>query len=200
MQLKRQNILLILTALILGGAVLLTRSPNDDTSNTATTDLFAFEERDIQALDLDTPTRNYAFEKDENGIWRITEPEEAIANEATVAFLANLLAVSESTQTLPTAPDNLAPYGLDRPFATIDITLEDGSTHQLVLGTFNFDQSRLYAQVDPAEATEDTEAIDVLLVPADFETAINRPLEDWLPEEEAATETPEGEVAPSETE
>ncbi|MBE9101332.1 DUF4340 domain-containing protein [Vacuolonema iberomarrocanum] len=195
MQLKRQNILLVLTAFVLGGAVLLTRSPNDATTSDTTTNLFAFEERDIQALDIDTVARDFAFEKDENGIWLITEPEEAIANDATVAFLANLLATSSSNQTLSTTPDDISTYGLDRPFATVNITLEDGSTHQLVLGTFNFDQSRLYAQVDPAsEAAEAAEEIDVLLVPADFETAINRPLEDWLPEEEEAAEPTEGEA------
>ncbi|MEO1211175.1 MAG: DUF4340 domain-containing protein [Cyanobacteria bacterium J06638_20] len=195
MQLKRQNILLVLTALVLGGAVLLTRSPNNATSTDTTTNLFAFDEQDIQALDIDTVARNFAFEKDENGIWLITDPETAIANDATVAFLANLLVTSSSDQTLAATPDDLSTYGLDRPFATVDITLEDGSTHQLVLGTFNFDQSRLYAQVDPeAEATEAEAEIDVLLVPADFETAINRPLEDWLPEEEEAVEPTEGEA------
>jgi hypothetical protein len=161
------------------------------TSDT-TTNLFAFEERDIQALDIDTVARDFAFERDENGVWRITEPEAAIANDATIAFLANLLATSSSDQTLSTTPDDIATYGLDRPFAIVDITLEDGRTHQLILGTFNFDQSRLYAQVDPA--AEAAEEISVLLVPADFETAINRPLEDWLLEEEAATDAPAGEA------
>ena len=80
--------------------------------------------------------------------------------------------------------DDLNDFGLEVPQATIDIVLEDETTHQILLGDFDFNQQSIYAQIDPAvpvPSGEDDRAdeLSILLISSSFDAAINRPVEEW---------------------
>jgi len=192
MKLQRRNIVLVGVAVLLGAVTLVTRAPENQPATTRTRDLFAFEEGQVQALQVAVDGRSLAFERDENQVWQMTQPDQTVANEANVAYLANLLATGvQSDRLITVVPDDLDTYGLDQPYAALDITLDNDETHQLVLGTYTFNRSNLYALVDPPADPTSAEELDVALVSADFEIALNRPLEEWKqPEESPAPAEP----------
>jgi Domain of unknown function (DUF4340) len=109
--------------------------------------------------------------------WQMTTPEQVPASDGQVAFLLNLLATGKSDRSFTVPGSRLAEFGLDQPVATIEIQLDNGQTHKLVMGLPNFDRRSVYAQVDPP-ATAQPDAM-VVLVPFDFYSAIDRPIADW---------------------
>jgi hypothetical protein len=113
------------------------------------------------------------------------KPEQGAASEASVAYLANLIATAQRQPLKPDAGETtlripvnrLAEFGFNQPLATIDVNLDNQTSHRLLLGKPNFNRSAIYAQVDPpATASEDRR---VVLVPITFENAVNRPLSEW---------------------
>ncbi|WP_353258786.1 hypothetical protein [Prochlorothrix hollandica] len=108
--------------------------------------------------------------------WQLVQPLPGPANDGSVAFLLNLLVTGASDRTLEVSADRAPEFGFDQPFATITVTLKDGSSHRLVLGSPDFNRTALYAQVDPPEAPT---TLTVRLIPITFEQAVTRPLNDW---------------------
>ncbi|MGF1515824.1 MAG: DUF4340 domain-containing protein [Elainellaceae cyanobacterium] len=158
MKLSRSTVVLLAIALVLGAAVVLFERRPDE-SDDGPQPLFSFEEGDVQAVTIDTSEETLAFERGEDGAWQMTEPEAQPASEASVVYLLNLLAAGESSRRLPAIPSEAADFGFDNPLATIDITLDEAQTHQLVLGNYNFSNQFVYALVDPlAEAASDGES------------------------------------------
>lgn len=111
---------------------------------------------------------------------------ETPANEAYVAFLLNELATGKSDRIIA---DPRIEDGIDKPLAIVDITLNNGKKHQLILGNLNYNNTALYAVADPP--TQLTKPLDILLVPIDFQNAVNRPLSEWKQQEIQPTPTPE---------
>lgn len=185
MKLKPSTIVLVVVTAILGGAVYLsqidgpTRSENQ--ANQATQDLFAFEEQQVTGFTLKTQLRSLEFVKDDNGTWQMKEPDAVPANEASIAYLLNLIAVSQGDRPFTAPTVQQSDFGFHQPLATIDLTLDSQESHRLIIGGYNFDRSRLYAQVDPP--TDPTETLNIVLVPADFDAAVNRALPEWRNEE-----------------
>jgi Domain of unknown function (DUF4340) len=95
-------------------------------------------------------------------------------NEAYVAYLLDQMVKGTSDRV---TPDPRIDYGLNQPQATIDVKLNDGKTHQLILGKPNFNKSSLYAIANPP--TQGNQSPQVILVSANFENAVNRPLSEW---------------------
>jgi hypothetical protein len=136
------------------------------------------------------------------GKWTVAveSPQKAAskpANEATVDFLVNLLASSDrqavssdkDAKTVITIPSTQkADFGLAQPSGTLDIQLQDGKTHQLILGQPNFNNSALYAQLDPPASGSSEE--QVILVPINFQSALQRSLSEWYPASASATTSP----------
>ncbi len=155
MQLKPLNLFLITIALFLGATVYALnyrqQNPTPLQSASSSQRLFQFDERQVQALEVTTPVRSLTVIKDDNGLWQLVEPETALANQASVAYLANLLASQPSDRTLTISSDDLSTYGLNQPLATLQVTVEGDRSHTLVLGTYNFNRTALYALVDPPE-------------------------------------------------
>ncbi|MBD2042548.1 DUF4340 domain-containing protein [Microcoleus sp. FACHB-672] len=104
------------------------------------------------------------------------------ASDASVAYLLSLLSSSKSARTIVmTNPaKQRQDFGLDEPVGTVEVKLKNQQTHRLILGKPDFNQSFLYAQANPSENR--LEAIEVLLVPTDFENAVDRPLLEWKKE------------------
>lgn len=132
--------------------------------------------------------------------WAITAPEQIPASDGAVAFLLNLLATGDRHESFTLANDGqpkgptqqrLAEFGLDQPIAQVDLTLVDGTTHKLLLGNSNFDNSGIYAvqDVDPSY-----EEIEIFWVNSSLGPAMLRPLEEWrytaeLPDDSEVTTT-----------
>ncbi len=182
MALKPSTLGLLVTALLLGGVAYLVAQQGSPPAQeqAAATKLFAFEESQIQGLTLNTAGQVLVFEKDKSNVWQMRSPEPAIANDASVAYLANLLATGMSDRTLTIPASDKANFGLQTPLATLEIKLADQTTHTLALGAKNFNQTALYALVDsPVAAPTTAKDLSLSLVSPDFENAVSRSLADW---------------------
>ena len=201
MKLKAPTVLLVGIAAILGLVVFAELQGGDRTgSDDEGQPLFSFEEDDVQSLTVETLINTLSFERDDDGAWQMVQPEAFPASDASVSFLLNLLVTGESDRTLSVLSDDLNDFGLEVPQATIDIVLEDETTHQILLGDFDFNQQSIYAQIDPAvpvPSGEDDRAdeLSILLISSSFDAAINRPVEEWQQVEVA----PLDEITPEES-
>jgi hypothetical protein len=198
MKFKPTTLALVAIAILLGGVVYFTetrRSSSPEATEGAGGSIFEFEESQVQSFTVETPEQTLSFAKDDAGQWQMQQPEPGLASDASVAYLLNLLATAESDRPLTVPAANVSEFGLDEPAATINVVLDNQETHQLILGSANFDNSAIYAQADPettAEETTEEAELTVLLVSPDFENAVNRPLEEWRsqPESESPLDAP----------
>ncbi|MEQ8386461.1 MAG: DUF4340 domain-containing protein [Coleofasciculus sp. A1-SPW-01] len=200
MKLQKTTWMLLILALFLGGFVYfyeIVGTPQREAAKEAEKQLFSFEEDEIQRVNIYIQEESRKFERvsePEPG-WRMTEPKDVPASDPSVAFLLNLLVEGKSDRIIPNvSPENLKEYGLDKPQAMVTVRLNNDETHEILLGKPDFNNSFLYAQVDPF--SDKSQKSNVFLVPMDFEYAVNRPLSEW---EQTKEETPE-ETEPSDTE
>ncbi|MBC6453123.1 MAG: DUF4340 domain-containing protein [Hormoscilla sp. SP5CHS1] len=213
MKIQRTTIILVLLALGLGGFVYyfeFNRPKREEVVRQKQLfELFDFEEKQVQSVQVQIKDRTLLFERQaETGSykWMMRSPESAPASEAAVVFLLSKLVNAKSDRAFTISAAQLSEYGLDEPIATVEITLDNGKTHQLRLGNKDFINSQLYGLVDAkinrdnSGAEEENsdeliaeEELKVVLVPADFEYAVDRPLSEWKPEEndEASSEEEE---------
>jgi hypothetical protein len=112
----------------------------------------------------------------------MTRPEKATANEATIAFLLNLLVKGKSDREFNIVPTRLKEYGLNKSLATLEISLKNGQKQQLILGNPNFGGESLYAQIGATPKPDGT--IKIAVVSKDFQSAIERDLKEWKAEKE----------------
>ncbi|MEM9451447.1 MAG: DUF4340 domain-containing protein [Cyanobacteria bacterium P01_E01_bin.6] len=181
MKLKAPTVFLVGIAAILGLVVFAEFQGGDRTdTETEAQPLFSFDEEDVQSFSVETDIETLAFERDAEGVWKMVQPETFLASDASVSFLLNLLATGESDRTFAVSADELGDFGLADPQAMIDIVLQDETSHQIVLGDFDFSQQSMYARVD-AEIVDAAAAdtVDIVLVPTTFDAAVNRSVEDW---------------------
>ncbi|MBW4657171.1 MAG: DUF4340 domain-containing protein [Drouetiella hepatica Uher 2000/2452] len=198
MKLKPSTLLLILTALLLGGVVLLvqTQPPPSQTQADEPQNLFAFQESQVQSLTLKTLLRSLKFERDSSGKWQMLEPEKAIASDPSLSFLLNLVATGKSQRSFTAPAGDREQYSFHQPLATIDVTLANKETHQLILGGYDFNRTNLYALVDPP--TDPKADLKVLLVSPNFDNAVNRSVDDWKQtESKPSPSSPTPSISPS---
>jgi hypothetical protein len=183
MKLPRTTLILILLALGLGGFVYfyeIRGATVREETKEQKQKIFSFAEDDVQSLTVKTTKLTLNLErspKSSNPKWLIKSPISEPANDAIVSYLMDLLVKGNSDRTLSTPAKELGQFALDQPQATINITLKNRQSHQLILGKSNFNGSFLYAQADPA--TKPDGNINVLLVSTDFANAVNRELSEW---------------------
>lgn len=185
MKLQKTTWILLVFALLLGGAVISYEkliAPQRQATQAQKKQIFNFEEEAIQSLTItsDTPTLKFTRNQHQTYTWQMREPKNVPGNDAVVAFLLNLLVEGASDNKLTISADERSEYGLDKPLATIELELDDETTHQLVLGKSDFSGKFLYAIADPSSDT-DTD-IKVILVPIDFQYAVDRDLDEWKQE------------------
>lgn len=188
MKLQRSTVVLVAAALLLGGVVLFTQArqsgsnrPTAAQDNSETTPVYEFEETDVVFLSIETAEQTVVFEKDDAGFWQMVEPSAQPAEEAAIAFLLSRLVTDGLVQTTTIDAANQSEFGLADPFATVELTLEDGTSHTLILGDADFSGQNYYALVDPdtfplaAEAGE----VEVAIVTQNIRNGVDRPLEEW---------------------
>ena len=213
MKLQRSTVILVAIALLLGGAVLFTQArqtggsrPTTAQGDTATSPVFDFEEADVVDLRIETADQTVVFEKDEAGFWQMVEPEEQPAEAAAIAFLLSGLVTDGLVQTTTIDAANQAEFGLDDPFATVELTLADDTTHRLILGDPDFSGQNYYALTDPDTfpLPEDAGDTEVAIVTANIFNGVDRPLEEWKAVVDeappSATEDTDAPTDPNETE
>ncbi|WP_414571802.1 DUF4340 domain-containing protein [Nostoc sp. CCY 9925] len=183
MKLPRTTLILVLLALGLGSFVYFYEI-KDATQRAEIKEqkqqIFSFGEDDVQALTIKTKKLTLNLERSNqsnHSKWLIKSPISEPANDAIVSYLMDLLVKGKSDRTLPTPVNQLGEFALDQPQTTINITLKNKQSHQLILGKYNFNGRFLYAQTDPA--TKPDGNVNVLLVSIDFENAVNRELSEW---------------------
>ncbi|MEH2250609.1 DUF4340 domain-containing protein [Nostoc sp.] len=183
MKLPRTTLILILLALGLGGFVYfheIRGATVREEIKEQKQQIFSFGEDDVQSLRVKTKKLTLNLERSpesSNPKWLIKSPISAPANDAIVSYLMDLLVKGKSERTLSTPVKELGEFALVQPQATINITLKNRQSHQLILGKPNFNGRFLYAEADP-DAKPDGN-INVLLVSTDFANAVNRELSEW---------------------
>jgi len=199
MKLQRTTLVLLISAILLGGLVYVYEgqvAPKQEAAKATKQPLFSFEEDQIKSVTIYLDDDTWEFEQvsQQEPRWRMRQPKDAVASSAAVAFLTNLLVDGESDRTLTAPVSQRQEYGLDKPMASVVVELKNQEVHQLILGKLDFNGGFLYAE-NPQNRQPGQ--VEVLLVPKDFEYAVNRPLSEWLNQEE----TPESsEPSDSETE
>ncbi|GAB4176767.1 MAG: hypothetical protein Fur006_07950 [Coleofasciculaceae cyanobacterium] len=186
MKLQRTTLVLLITATLLGSAVYFSETQHaqkQEATKTTKEPIFSFKEDQIQSVTIYLDRETLEFERVSGQItkwrtnWRMKQPKEAPASDAAVAFLLSLLEQGKSDRSFFAPTNQRQEYGFDKPSATVKVQLNNKQTHRLVLGKPDFSRTFIYALADPPSQTPDQ--LKVLLVPIDFEYAVNRPLSEW---------------------
>ncbi len=88
--------------------------------------LVAFDKDKVEEVILTYPDREIHLNKDIAGKWTITKPINTEADDTTVENLVNAIAECEVEKVFDEVPEDLAPYGLDTPNATVKVKLKEG--------------------------------------------------------------------------
>lgn len=176
MWLQRNTLIGLAIALILGGfALMLSQiSPSPTVEATPWQPLFHFSEAQIVGLTIFVQGHMLVFEQEVllSSHWHMLEPQRTVASSGVVRFLTGLLVNAGGHKSFPVTKTQLADYGLDRPKATVMVRLADNTTHRLNLGVSNYDQTKVYAQVDGE--------LEVWVLPIEFRDAVLRDVQDWF--------------------
>ncbi|MBD2553226.1 DUF4340 domain-containing protein [Limnothrix sp. FACHB-708] len=207
MKLKSSTLWILAIALGVAGGVALfeTQSTQKQAQQQQQAKLFGFAEADIQQLTLKLGDRTVQLDRRANfqpgqTLWelRLNRGAAEPASDGAVAFLTSLLASSQRDRTIERSPAQLAELGLDRPRAEITMRLKTGQQHRLAIGQAGFDDSFLYALVDPPQPLPGK--VSVALIPKDFQLAtVDRPLAEWKQPPPPPSPSPSGSVTPSPT-
>jgi len=178
---QKTTLALVLIALGLGGYVyfyeIRSQSP-EELTNDAEKRLFSFREEDVQRLTIEKVTgETFEFVRLETAAssWRMKQPEGSPAEESAIVFLLDLLVKESSSKTFTVESDQVTNYGLEDPFATIQVELKDQTKHQVVLGNPTFGNEEIYAQINPEESS----TTDIYILPINFQYAVERSLSEW---------------------
>ncbi len=182
MKLTRNTWILISLAGVLGVGVYIYESqlaPRQEASEEQRKQIFAFTEEEVKNLTIELPDQTLEFERIDKEItpWQMKKPEDVPASSAVIAFLLDALAEEERDRTFSVPVQQLSDYGLDSPIAKISVTLENGEKHRLFLGQPDLGGKLIYAQADPPN--NPVEEVEVVLVPINFQYAVERELSEW---------------------
>jgi len=87
--------------------------------------LFKFSRTGVSRLSVETDGGKYEFAKSAAGDWVMEKPIRAYAVADKIRNLANHLASVRAEKYVDDAPASLEPFGLDKPYLTIAVTVED---------------------------------------------------------------------------
>ncbi|MDJ0516690.1 MAG: DUF4340 domain-containing protein [Trichodesmium sp. MO_231.B1] len=199
MKIKRTTLILMLTALALGGFVYLyeIRGKQQQAEiQEQQKQVFDFESEQIQTITIKQESETLTLKIDqeaEEKTWNITAPVEKKADLQTVEFLLTELTNLKSNRSIATSASQLSEYGLEKPEITVEIQLKDGKTSRLFLGQPDFDGNFIYSQLEPEG--EPPEEVFVLLLSVNFKNVLTKPVSEW--EKQEKTEESSGEAEES---
>ena len=189
MKLQQTTWILLVLALGLGGFVYfqeIQAQKEREAVQQAQNKVFDFTEKQVLSLTIEKQKQTLKFERSNNEktTWQMKQPNDVPADDASVAFLLNLLAEGKSDRSFTITAKQRKDYGLDQPLATVKVQLENKENHELILGKPDFNDQFLYAQADPSSEKE--QDLKVILVPKDFQYAVERKLEEWKQKKETS--------------
>jgi hypothetical protein len=202
MKIQRSTLILVIGAFVATTSYSIYQAvivPRQEKAESESKDLFPWEEDQVKQFKITSPAGTLAFERRTETTptpWQMLAPTNSLANDASVSFLLNLLVSESSESTVTIARDRLGEFGLANPATTIDVTLADQSTHQLLLGNPDFSGNSLYALVDPNPTAPE---LTVQVVSNQFQFGVNRDLAEWEyvePPTDAPSPVPENNPAP----
>lgn len=191
MKLKKSTWVVIAIAVLLGGGIALNEfefAPQREAKQEKEQKLFEFTEEEVNKITIETKPNTIKLKrvKDKDYKWQMEQPQNVPAEDAIVAFLLDLLVDGKSHRVLSIASQDLKEYGLEPPFATIQIELKEQTKHEIFLGKTEFSEKFVYALKDTKE--DEAKKIEILLVPIEFKYAVERELEEWKQKTETTTE------------
>lgn len=87
--------------------------------------LLEFDREDVVGIELESEKGKIVLARSD-GRWTITEPRRLDADQTAVNNLLGAIADAELKRTVEESPESLAPFGLEKPEATVQLTLEGG--------------------------------------------------------------------------
>ena len=182
---KVQVIVLAVLCLICAGGYFWIRSRDFETEEvipeTVVTD---FEPGDVTEL-IVTWDNELDFVKAEDGTWTENSLEGKAIDQDSVNMLLSQISSITTQETVVESPEDLAQYGLEEPFRTIEAKFADGTSVTILAGSESPLLSKYYIQVqdDP----------NVYLISSYIVTDFDKTAEEFVEEEtteEEETETP----------
>jgi hypothetical protein len=148
---KRTTLILLLLAVAIGVTVYFLEikegKPRDEKPGEKKA-AFSFNKDDISAISITRAGETIKLEN-HDGSWVITQPAAVRADQAAVDQLANELTTARIERTLSSAADAKS-MGLEEPAVVLEITLRDGGTGKLRLGSKDYSGLSAYAQIGDA--------------------------------------------------
>ncbi|WP_013323125.1 DUF4340 domain-containing protein [Gloeothece verrucosa] len=192
MKLQKTTLGLLTVAVLLGAGVSfyeIVGKPHQQEVQEKQKQIYTFKEEDVQTLTVEKGGKTLKFErtKDNTQVWRMKQPEDTNASDAAVSFLLDLLVERPRDRTITVPMQQLKDYGLNPPLATITVQLANQETHKLVLGNPNLENLYIYGQIDPPENAKE---VEVVLIPKEFQYAVERDLAEWKQPQEKETDQP----------
>jgi len=144
---RRTTLVLVAIFLLLGGYVYVfeVRGGEKESEASSGEPLVGVAAEEITGLEVDDGQSPVRLERDEEGTWRLTAPEEKEADQPRVKRIVGSLASSRATRTLGPV-DDWETFGLARPALTVTLTLQDGTTKQLFVGDRSPNKAAFYVR------------------------------------------------------
>ncbi|HZR80661.1 MAG TPA: DUF4340 domain-containing protein [Candidatus Binatia bacterium] len=165
----RSTLVLALLVAAVGAYLWLVERPAVEKESEKKT-LLTIDRDKVSGIVLEYPESRIELAK-KDGNWRIVAPRDLEADQTVVKSLLGAIADAELKKTIDEKPESLAPFGLDKPAATVTLTLEDGSHPPKVsVGKTTPVGYSAYARRDDEPA--------VLLTTAAFHSGVKKDLKD----------------------
>ena len=182
MKLDQNTQILVLLAVILSGGIFGHEIITDRQATIIQKQqkqIFQFERADISKIVIDKSQQTLELVQTDRQAqpWQLKQPEDTPANDGRVAFLLDLLTNGEPKHSFLVKPNQLAQYGLERPWAKITILLDNNQTYQITLGKPGIEPDTIYAQV--ISPLKNLSQAEVLLVPKNWQNAVEPELAAW---------------------
>lgn len=109
--------------------------------------VFSFQPSDVKTLKIDYQGKSVTVEQASANEWKLTDPPAQYSDSTHIAGVVASLANLQKDATVDMGTNSPATFGLDKPYLTATVTLNDKSQKVLVVGNKNPGQSGYYAQV-----------------------------------------------------
>lgn len=132
--------------------------------------LVDFEVAKVAKIELESAKGRIDLARGDGEIWTVTAPRQTAADAVAVDGVLGALEDAQVSKTLSDTAANPAPFGLEKPEASVVLTLDDGSTRKVAFGK--------KAPIGGSAYARRGDQGDVLLVPDAIRTAVQKELND----------------------
>jgi hypothetical protein len=162
----RNTLIVVALAVIVGGYIYFFQAgrPAEETKK-----LFDVKAAEINKVVLKYPDREIEVQRSD-GVWKMVKPIKVDADKAAIGTLTNEIANAGITRTVDEHPAGLAPFGLDKPAATVFISTKDKSFPGVEVGKT--------APIGYSVYIKTTDKPDVMLTSGAFGPGIKRTVSD----------------------